>query len=477
MAEQRGGGLLRMGVTSGRATFLELFFDLVFVFALTRVSQRLIRDLPATGRALAAGVGKTLLLFLALWLVWTITTWLTSRYEPERTAIQVVVVGSMFGSLVMGVALPRALEERALPFALAYVSVMVLRPLVVVFALRGHPRRTVPLRLAAWAAVTALPWLLGALGPAGLRVPLWTVALALDYVGLLTGWPLPRLGAAAARGWRIAGEHLAERYQQIFLISLGESILVIGVTYSGKPFSGESAGAFVVSFGTVALLWRIYFHRAGHLLPAALRLAPYPGRLGASAALTHLFIVLGVLATAVGYELVIVDPYGREAGWLLFVVGGPALFLAARARFEYEIFARISSSRVVGTVLLVLLAPLLARAAPVLALTVVAGVLALVAGLDALRSRGRPVEEPASPIGRERRPRGRRLSGRLRRRWGGTARRAPGARRPARPSPSRPDRRGRPRSTAASGWSRRCRAPRRPPGPVRRSPAAGVPSG
>ncbi|MFI7429441.1 low temperature requirement protein A [Micromonospora sp. NPDC049836] len=402
MAEQRGTALLRTRATSGRATFLELFFDLVFVFALTRVSQRLFTDLPATGWALAAGVGRTLLLFLVLWLIWTITVWVTSRYEPERTIIQAVVVGTMFASLVMGVTLPRALEERALPFALAYLAVMLGRPLVVATALHGHPRRLVPLRLATWAAATAPLWLAGALGPDDLRLPLWALALTVDYTGLFTGWPLPRLGSAPTASWRIAGEHLAERYQQIFLIALGESILVIGVTYSGESFSGDAVGPFVAAFVTTALLWRIYFYRAGHLLVEALRLARVPGRLGTSATVTHLVLVLGVLTVAVGYEVVIAEPFHRsDAGLLLFVVGGPLLFLAARARFEYEIFGRISLPRVLGPGVLILLVPLLAHGPGVLSLSLVAAVLAAVALADALRSRGRPAEMSASPIGRK----------------------------------------------------------------------------
>ena len=400
MTEERGAALLRPEISSTRATFLELFFDLAFVFALTRVSQRLIDHLPATGWALAADIGRTLLLFLALWLIWSITTWVTSRYEPERGAIQFVVVGSMFGVQVMAVALPRAFEERALPFAAAYVAVMIGRPLFVAIALHGHPRRLVPLRLVAWAVASAVPWLVGAFGPDHLRVPLWAFALIMDYAGLVAGWPLPRLGSAPASGWRIAGEHLAERYQQIFLIALGESILLVGVTYSGEGFSGEGAAAFVVAFVITALIWRIYFHRAGHLLSEAMRVAPSPGRLGAAAARTHLFIVLAVLAAAVGYELVIAHPYGpAEASWLLFVVGGPVLFLAARARFEYEIFGRVSVSRVGGAVALLLLSPFLVPRPPMLGLTLVALVLAVVAVLDALRGRGRPPEEPASPIG------------------------------------------------------------------------------
>ncbi|MEU4381578.1 low temperature requirement protein A [Micromonospora echinofusca] len=400
MTDERAGRLLRPEESSPRATFLELFFDLVFVFALTRVSMRLIDGTGGSVGTLLAEIARTGVLFLALWLLWSITTWVTSRYEPERPVIQFVVVGSMFGAMVMAVALPRAFEDRALAFVLAYLAVMVVRPLIIGTALRGHPRRAVPLRLLAWAVLGAVPWLVGAFGPEHLRLPVWVLAVAVDYTGLLLGWPLPRLGPARTAGWLIAGEHLADRYQQIFLISLGETILVIGLTYSGAEFTADRAGAFTVAFVTTALLWRIYFHRAGHLLGEALRVARSPGRLGASASSTHLIIVTGVLSTAVGYELVIAYPHGRtDPTWLVFIVGGPAIFLAARSRFEYEIFGRVSWSRVGGLLVLLLLSPAFTLGPPTMALAGAAVVLAAVAFADARRSRGRPSEMAASPLG------------------------------------------------------------------------------
>ncbi|MFK3985107.1 low temperature requirement protein A [Micromonospora sp. NPDC050397] len=402
MAAGRGAELLRPPASSGRATFVELFFDLAFVVALTRVSQRFADLSDDTGWALATGFGRTLLLFLALWLIWSHTTWITSRYEPEQSIIQAIVVGTMFAGLVMAVTLPRAMEERALPFAVAYLTVMVVRPLVVAAALRGHPRRLVPFRLAAWAAASAPLWLAGALGPDPLRLPLWAAALAVDYLAWALGWPLPRLGASAVSRWRIAGTHLADRHQQMFLIALGESILVIGMVFSGTDYSGERAAAFVVAFATSALLWRIYFHRAGLLLTEALDRAGMPGRLGTASERTHLLIVFSVLVTAVGYQLVIDHPHGPpRPTWLLFLVGGPVLFLVAHLRLEYEIFGRVSRSRMIGLVVLLLGTPALTQWEPMVGLSVVAGVLALVALLDALRNRRRPLEPPASPIGTE----------------------------------------------------------------------------
>ncbi|WP_410819013.1 low temperature requirement protein A [Micromonospora sp. 050-3] len=402
MAAGRGADLLRPPLSSGRATFLELFFDLAFVVALTRVSQRFAELGDDNGWALATGFGRTLLLFLALWLIWSHTAWITSRYEPEQPIIQAVVVGTMFAGLIMAVTLPRAMEERALPFTVAYLMVMVLRPLVVAVALRGHPRRLVPFRLVVWALASAPLWLAGALGPDHLRLPLWVVALAVDYLAWALGWPLPWLGVSKVGRWRIAGTHLADRYQQMFLIALGESILVIGVVFSGADYSAGRAAAFTVAFATSALLWRIYFYRAGLLLTEAFGRAGMPGRLGAVSERTHLLIVLSVLVTAVGYELVIDHPFGQpRPSWLLFVVGGPMLFLVARMRLEYEIFGKASRPQLIGLAALVLFTPVLARWAPMVGLSVVAAVLALVALLGALRRRGQPQEVPASPIGRE----------------------------------------------------------------------------
>ncbi|MCM0678370.1 low temperature requirement protein A [Micromonospora phytophila] len=339
-----------------------------------------------------------MLLFLALWMIWSLTAWATSRYEPERAAIQFVVLASAFAAMVMAVAIPGAFAERALPFVLAYLTVQVGRPFFLTLALRGHPRRAVTSRILLWSSIGALPWLAGGLVPA-LRAPCWTLALAWDYLGLALGWPLPGRAAVRTAGWAVTGEHLAERYQQFFLIALGETILVIGLTFSGGQFTAAQAGAFAVSFLTTALLWRIYFHRAGHLLTEAIAAARSPGLLGESATWTHLVIVAGVLLTGVGYELVITHPFGRtESGWPVFIMGGPALFLAARARFEYEIFGRVSRSRLVGVVLLIGLAPVALRLPPMVALTVSAVVLTGIAVADAVRARGRPVEQPASPF-------------------------------------------------------------------------------
>ncbi|MGW4465721.1 low temperature requirement protein A [Micromonospora sp. NPDC004704] len=390
-------GLLRDAESSQRATFLELFFDLVFVFALTRISQRLITDFNSERRILLSEAGQTLLLFLALWLIWTFTSLVTSRLDPDQPAIQLVVVGTMFGAMVMAVAVPKGFGERAIIFAGAYITVQIGRTVFLFFAHRAE--RDVGVRVSVWLGLSAVPWLLGGVvDDVTVRGVLWTIAILIDYGGAITGWPLPVLGPARTTEVPIAGEHLAERYQQFLLITLGESILVIGLTFSGSSFAIDRTTAFLVAFLTSVLIWRVYFHQAGHLLPLAITTARQPGRFGRSMSFSHLFMIAGIVLTAVGYELSIAHPLGHTTPvWLYTILGGPALFLAGRSQFEYQVFARVSWSRIGGLIALVLLVPGLLHVPPLGVSAAAAGVLAGVAIADALRSRGRTVPETPTP--------------------------------------------------------------------------------
>jgi low temperature requirement protein LtrA len=399
MTTDRGTELLRSQRSPQRATFLELFFDLVYVFALTRVSQRLIDDLTSHRRILLSELGQTVLLLLALWMLWSLTAWATSQYDPRRPAIQMVVVGSMFGSMVMAVSLPEAFDKRGISFAVAYVAVQVGRPLFLTLAMRGHPQQHVAAAVLFWAAISAVPWIAGALAHDRARGVLWTLAVATDYGAARLGWPTPRLGRSPASGWTIAGEHLAERYQQFMIIALGESILVTGATFSSESVNAARSAAFLVAFTTTVLLWRIYFYRAGEVLADAVEASPHPARLGQSATFTHLFMVASLVATAVGYELVIRHPLGHtDPAWIAVIVGGPALFVAARARFEYEVFSRVSWSRVIGLVALAAMAPALVLVSPLTATVAASAILAGIASADAIRARERPSGPPTPPL-------------------------------------------------------------------------------
>jgi low temperature requirement protein LtrA len=386
-----------------RATFLELFFDLVFVFALTRVSARAFEDLALeggkTGWTALTGGGKTLLLLLALWAVWQGTAWTTSRYDPYHIWLQTIVIIALVGSMVMGVAIPRAFSSTGLAFAVAYVVVQVSRPAILLLTLRQLQHRRLKLRMLITFSVTGVLWLAGALLPTDPRVTLWTLALLLEYLASRSGWPVPGLGRSTVSRWDIHGEHLAERYQQFFLVALGETILIAGLAYSRAPGSATRTAAFAAALLTSVLFWRIYVQRAGRILGEAVTRAAHPATIGRSAADTHLVMVIGVVAAAIGYELVNEHPTGHnEVGWLAMILGGPALFLLGRARFEYEVFGRVSPSRWVAILVLVLLMPLLKPVVPLVAAIAASLVLLGVAVADARRAWGRPPEAAAPPF-------------------------------------------------------------------------------
>ncbi|MEV4659281.1 low temperature requirement protein A [Micromonospora sp. NPDC049301] len=388
------GGAARLvrGTEEQGATFLDLFLDLVFVFALFQLSQGLLDHLNWSDAF------QTLVLLLAVWWVWDQTSAVADRFDPQRPAIQVLVIGSMFGSLVLAASAPEAFGEHGLVFAGAYVAVQVGRSLFLVFIARGDERQRPEMRVLFWFGVSAVPWIAGAVMQGWPRGVLWALAVAVDYTVPRLGWPMPRLGRAGAAEFAISGEFLAERHRQFFIIALGELILVTGLGLSSNAFEADRSAAVVVAFATTVLLWRIYIHRAGEVFGGAVAAAPDPLRVTVSAIYAHLVMVAGIVAISVGDELVIEHPFGHtQPAWVAVILGGPALFLAGRAAFEYTVFGRVSRNRVAGVLLLAAISPATIFLPPVLVAAAAALVLAGIAVSDAARARGRPPEPPSPP--------------------------------------------------------------------------------
>ncbi|MEU5964624.1 low temperature requirement protein A [Micromonospora parva] len=376
-----------------RVTLLELFFDLVYVVALALISRGMVDQLDWHRAA------EALIMLAAVWWTWAITTLVTDMYNPERTEIKLLISAVMFGALLMTTAIPEAFNNRGIVFAGTYVAIHLGRGLFLMPAVRREPqtqRRAA--RIFLWFVVSAIPWLVGAFVSGDARIVCWAVALSIDYLGFRLAYPVPGLGVVPEQQRNVTAEHLSERYQQFFIIALGDAILTIGTMFSMEHNEAENIGAFAVAFLTTLLLWRIYVHKSGELLPTAIQTARSPSKFLFSAPYTHLLMISGVVTTASGFHLVLHEPTGRTPpAWLAVILGGPALFLAGRASFEYEVFSRVSWSRPGGVLALLTIAPVLLYLPPVFASLGGLLVLAAVAYADFRRSHGKPPEAPSPP--------------------------------------------------------------------------------
>jgi low temperature requirement protein LtrA len=385
-----------------RVAFLELFFDVVFVLAFFRLSQELLEHLSWRGAL------QTLVLLLAVLMVWFFAALYTDTFNLQHPLIQLAIILIMFSALVMAAATPAAFGRHGPAFAGAYVTVRVGANVVAVLVLRGHEGQRNALRILFWAGMSAVPWLAGAFVYGSAREALWIAGAAVDYAGVVLGFPTPRLGRAGERRIEvvISEEHVADRYQQFFIIALGEPILVTGLTFATGEFGAARTAATVVAFATTALMWRIYIHRAGALLGEAIAAAANVLRVAVLTVYAHVMMVAGVITIAVADELVIQHPSGRpHRSWIAVILGGPALFLVGRGTFEYAVFGRVSRPRVIGALALLAIAPAMtlvpplavATAAAIILACVVAFVLAGVAVSDAVRTRRLPSESPSPP--------------------------------------------------------------------------------
>jgi low temperature requirement protein LtrA len=372
-----------------RATSVELFFDLVYVFAVTQLSHQILGDLSV------AGVARAAFLLLVVWWAWINTTWMANWFDPTSSAVRGVLTAVMLGSLLMAAALPEAFGERALLFAASYVALQVGRNAAAASLLkRRHRLRGVFERLVVWSAASGVLWLAGAALDGDQRLMLWIPALALELAAPAAGYWLPGRGRAATTDYDIEGTHFAERCQVFIIIALGESIVVTGATASAAGLTSTVALCLIVAFVETAALWWLYFGTTAEHGRATLSTSDDPGRLARDAyTYFHLPIVAGIIATAVASELLIAAPHQAPDGvGVAMILGGPALYLLGESLFGWRLTGALNAKRVAVAALLLLLAPLGGQVSVlVLSLIVASLLLAL-----AVWERRAPGVEPAA---------------------------------------------------------------------------------
>ncbi|QNE33984.1 low temperature requirement protein A [Leifsonia shinshuensis] len=338
------------GAGAHRVTYTELFFDLVFVFAVTQVSHVLLHEQSALTLL------HTVMLAMVVWWVWMFTTWASSWLDPERGAVRALFVVLMLLGLLLASAIPEAFGDRAVLFAVCLVLMQLGRAGFTLFAFgRSRPEHAVNfVRIIVWHAMAGALWLAGAFLPDQARLVVWLIALAVDYVGPRLRFCTPGLGRSPLSSWNISGAHLSERVSLFLIIALGESIVVTGAAFSTAPLDVVHLAAFLAAFAGTVLLWLLYFSHSQRGGSEYIERAAERGMI-AQTAYTYipLLLVLGIVLSAVADGLVLERPVGVPTPWTAGLLCGSAIvYLVGLLLFRRATGMRWSLTVVVGAVVL-----------------------------------------------------------------------------------------------------------------------------
>ena len=364
---------------SHAVTPLELFFDLVFVFALTQVTTLLADDLTWLGMLRGFAV------LAVIWWAWVGYSWLTNSVRIDDDVVsRLVIMMAMVAMLVVGLAAPAAFGEYALLFGAAYFVVRVLHVLLYVVATRGDSDvfgavlRLTPGMLAGATLILAA----GFVSPGPIRAVLWVLAIIIDF-----GTPL----VVGTSGWKVDAGHFAERHGLIIIIALGESVVALGVSAAGEELSGGVVTAAALGVAVVCAMWWLYFDVVA--VVAERVLASLTGRKQASMArdsysYIHLFMVFGIVLVALGLKKTLLDidaPLKTIVSVALF--GGMALYLVAHVAFRLRNIRTVNVQRLVVAVILIALIPVGLLLPALTSLGILTGVLIALVTYEAIRFR------------------------------------------------------------------------------------------
>lgn len=325
---------------------IELFFDLVYVFAIIQISHLLIEHLTW------AGAVQTVVVFAAVWWCWNYTAWAMNWLDPARAPVQLFLGVLMVFALGMSIAIPHAFDDSAWLFVGCYLAMGVLRPVAMMIVFRGQQMAVNYRMLLLWTLGAGVLWVLGAFLEPEVRLLVWMLAVVVDYAAPMMQFRIPGIGSAPMHLWGTDAEHLAERNRLVFIIALGESILLMGgAVLAQGALTFSLAASLLVGFASLFVLWWNYFAVAGHdahggtTSTAALRSAY---------AYAHALMVLGAILVAVSIELRLTHPH-LEPAVVVVTVAGPLVYLAGNVLFMRARFGALTRSRLVAAGALVLI--------------------------------------------------------------------------------------------------------------------------
>lgn len=344
--------LLRSRADTAKVSNEELFFDLVYVFAVTQLSHFLLDNLSLLGAL------QALVMWFAVWLGWQYTAWVTNWFNPGALSMRGVLFGIMLLALVMAAALPQAFEGRGMVFALCFVSIQVGRTVCMLLAVgRASPLTPNFRRILAWNCVAAVFWIAGGLADAPIRLGLWSIAIVCEYVSPMFGFVFPGLGRSSTTEWTIDGGHLAERCQLFVIVALGESILASGVAFGHHhAWHLPELQSFLIGFAGSLAMWWMYFDTSSRDASHVIEHSDDPGRIGARFHYTHVILIAGIIVSAVADELVIGHgDHHAEWKYLGPLLAGPGIYLFGNALFKRVVYGVTPRSHIGGLIALALL--------------------------------------------------------------------------------------------------------------------------
>jgi low temperature requirement protein LtrA len=380
-ADNRRATTLRSRDEAARVSNEELFFDLVYAFAVTQLSHYLLDHLTLPGAL------QTLVMWFAVWLGWQYTAWTTNWFNPGSLRIRGVLFAIMLLAMVMASALPGAFAERGLVFALCFAGIQVGRTFCMLVAIGPRdPLAPNFRRLLAWNCVAAAFWIAGGFAGGPARLALWFAGVLCEYVAPMIGLRFPGLGRSSTAEWTIDGGHLAERCQLFVIVALGESVLATGVAF-GHHAEWHVIDLFtlLVGFAGSLAMWWMYFDTSAREATHAIEHSPDPGAIGAKFHYTHVILVAGIIVSAVADELVIGEgSHHAEWKYLGPLLGGPALYLFGNALFKRVVRGFLPQSHLYGLGLLAVLTVLASHLSVMVVGTLTTIIMIGVAALEAV---------------------------------------------------------------------------------------------
>ena len=360
-----------------KTSYIELFFDLVFVFAFTQVTALILEDTSVQGFLRAA------LVLAMVWWAWSAYAWMTNAIDIENTVTRLIIFTAMAAGFFMALAVPDAFQDEAAWFAVAYFVVRVLNSTLFAWGVRGDPRQLrATLRLAPWFLVAAFVALVGGFVDPDYRASVWLASLVIDVVGTLV---------VASAGWRVSPSHFAERFALIVIIALGESIVAIGIATSGLERDATFALSVLVAFVGVVALWWEYFDFTAAGVERSLRRAD-PRVRGPLArdlfTFFHYPVVLGIILYAVAAKKTLehpTDPLSRAGRWALGL--GVAVFFLGLVALRLRGVRSIAWERLAAGGIALVVALALDETDAIVTLGAVIGVVVLSAAIETVRLR------------------------------------------------------------------------------------------